>query len=122
MRSSHSACPALTFSLTPETYASTRRRTNVGPPSCPPGRAGAGSGFWDHRLGPCYVASIAPPWATGGADEDLPSTARIHRWARRRRGLAAGGVVATAVGAGDWLSQLWRTSYFCGLGVPQGLE
>jgi hypothetical protein len=28
---------------------------------------------------------------TGGPDEHLPSTARIHRWARRRGGLAARG-------------------------------
>jgi hypothetical protein len=31
------------------------------------------------------------PWATGGADEHLPSTARFHRCARRPGGLAARG-------------------------------
>ena len=48
-------------------------------------RAGSGAGIQggkDHGLGPCYPAPIAPPWATGGADEHLPSTERIHRWPR----------------------------------------
>ena len=34
----------------------------------------------------------------GGADEDLPSTARIHRRTRRRSGLAARGARAAAQG------------------------
>ena len=38
-------------------------------------RAGAGSGSWDHTIRPCYVVWIAPPWATGGADDLLPSAA-----------------------------------------------
>ena len=43
--------------------------------------------------------------ATGGADEHLPSTARIHRRARRGGSLAAGGPGATAAGnAGDRVS------------------
>src|SRR5215471_5739240 len=40
--------------------------------------------------------------ATGGADEHLPSTARIHRCARRHRGMAARGAGAAASDAGDW--------------------
>jgi hypothetical protein len=44
--------------------------------------------------------------ATGGADDLLPSTARIHRWARRHGGhMAAGGARATVSDAGDWVSQ-----------------
>ena len=43
----------------------------------------------------------------GGSDEDLPSTARIHRCTRRRGGLAARGARAATRNAGAWVSETW---------------
>src|SRR6516225_7894062 len=52
------------------------------PRSCPPGRVLGRLRVLGHTIRPCYVASIAPPWATGGANEHLSSTAGIRRRAR----------------------------------------
>jgi hypothetical protein len=59
-------------------------------PAPAPGQPFSGK---DYRLGPCYPAPTGHP-GTGGADEHLPATARIHRYARRRGGMAARGARA----------------------------
>ena len=94
------------------------------PHPCPPARSGAGSRDKDRRPGLRYSASIALP-GMGGADEALPSTARIHRWTRRRGGVAAGG--ARAAGrprAADRRADVVRPicSARCSLGVTVGMR
>jgi hypothetical protein len=65
----------------------------------------------DHRLGPRYSPSIGSlaRASYGRADEHLPSTARIHRWARRRGGMAACGARAAAgkLLSGSWVRRLF---------------
>src|SRR5205085_3313987 len=55
----------------------------------------------DRTLGPCYSVLIGLS-RTGGADENLPSTARIRRCARRRGGVAACSAPAAAERADHW--------------------
>src|SRR6516162_1171517 len=61
----------------------------------------------DRALAPCYAASTALLGA-GGPDEDLPSTARIHRCARRRGSMAACGSRATKVAASRSTDGIYR--------------
>src|SRR5262249_5356206 len=61
------------------------RRAAAGPPAGPPPGA-------DRLL--TYTLRLDPLARTGGPDEHLPSTARIHRWAQRRDRVALRGARA----------------------------
>ena len=69
-----------------------------------PGPGQVSRGVRTTGSGHAILAPIAPPWATGGADDLLPSTARIHRRARRRgHRLAARGACTAASDSRHWI-------------------
>src|SRR5262249_618313 len=74
------------------------------PHPSPPGRVRGRLRVLGPQALQCYPASIASP-VTGGADDLLHSTAGIHRWTRRRGGMAACRARSATRDAGDWVSE-----------------